>query len=137
MDPTEQEREGLNVIADWVGLVGVGGDPSNPRGSLLAHLGMGATMHPRILALIGPSNLQASLAEWRLAGAADNEGNVPMLAPSPVQLSQAGFMGKVAQVVCNVLQPAQAKQPQQNEQTAPPQPQAPQTRKVKVSHVIG
>jgi len=95
MDPTQAELDAFNTVAEiatWLGIEGDTEDASTDLGSLLRLIGLRGDHHPRALAAIGTTDIEAVLAIWRVGE--------PAAAPTPALRAQAGELGRLARVRC-------------------------------------
>ena len=96
MDPSTQEISrftDLNLIADWVGIPGTDTDVTSVRGALFTHVGVLATMHPRIVAIIPEAQFDGYIVSWALVG---------QIPPSPAMKAMGGLLGRIARITCGV-----------------------------------
>lgn len=131
MDPSDTDRANLtnlDLVAQWAGIDGQRADPNTVRGSLFQLLGVHGAEPPRMIAVLPPPDVNATITQWRIPQA----GGAPPVAPALAQLGQAGVFFRTCRFLCGQLPEQQV--------LAAPAPAAPTpagtTRRVKMSNVI-
>ena len=131
MDPDEATARtllNLDLVAQWAGIEGSRDDNTTPRGALFQLLGLHGAEPPRVLGVLPPDDLDASIRQWRIPQPAPAAATAPTIA----QLGQAGVFARTCRYLCNAL-------PHQQMMPAAPAPAAAtptRPKKVKLSTVI-